>query len=163
MRYYNNIIKWICDKGAILAAVSMIFIMMLLVANVVVRPFGGVIKANYELIDIVSSVAIAFCLVYAGLHHHHIVIRILTERFTQLSQTRIRIFTSFSELVFWALVCWRSVAILNEHRWVVEITEQARIPVLPFRLIWTFGILLFCLVIIGDLITAVQQGRRKWN
>ena len=91
MSYFERIVTWVGEKGMLISGVFIIGWIGLIMGNVFLRPFGGVIYGNYEIVEIVALGVAAFALAYAGLKHHHVAIKLVTERFPQRLQARIAI------------------------------------------------------------------------
>jgi len=134
--------------------------MVLIVASVVVRPFGEVIAGSYELVEVLIVVIVGFALAYTALKQRHVAISLLTSRFSQRKQVIIASFTWFLSLCTWGIIVWASTDIMFE-KWLAERTEWLGVPYLPFRFVWVFGLLLYCLVFLIELSRALKQAAGK--
>jgi TRAP-type C4-dicarboxylate transport system permease small subunit len=160
MDYFANIVRRAGSGGMLIGVAFLLAAMMIMVANIGYRFFGGVITGTYEMVGIFTGVTITFALAYAALWDRHVTVNILLNRFTQPTQAILKIFVSLIGLAFWAAVAWTSLGVLTE-RWIAESTLDLRIPYLPFRFLWIAGLIIFCLVFVVDIRAAVRRLVRK--
>lgn len=160
MEYLANLVRRMGGWGVAVGAAFLVGMMVLIVANIIYRLFGHVIVGSYELTELMIVVAVAFALVYAALKKSHVVVKIVVERFPPRAQAIVEALMSLISLATWATIAWTGVLLLSE-RWLREETDMLSIPFLPFRFIFLFGLILFCLVYLIDLIRALSQAVRK--
>ena len=144
-------------------AVGIVFLlalMVLVVANVVVRAFGGGIAPTYELSELMIVVAVAFALVYTTKEKGHVVVDILVPRLPRRIQAILQSFTLFLSVGICALIGWAGFDIMR-YTWLKETTTVLELPYLPFRGIWVFSLLLVFLVLLFDLFKALRQEDKK--
>ena len=159
-RVFSNIVRRIVTGGMVISAFFLLAMMILFVANIIYRFFGGVIPGTYELIELFAGGLITFSLSYAALAKSHVIVKLVVSRFPYRVQTILEGFTLFIGLSFWAAIFWASAGVLQE-RMLKEETLLLKIPVLPFRSLWCLGVLFFCLVLLIDLFNTPSQGRRN--
>lgn len=155
------IIRRISGAGAAIGATSLLAVMLLIIANIVYRFFGGVIAGTYELIGPMVVVTAAFALVYTALHHGHIAINIITSRLPERIRAIVGSFTGTIALGLWILIAWGSVKLMVQKATAGEATYLLNVPFLPFRLFWELGLILFCFVLLLDLFKLLSQVIRK--
>ena len=130
--------------------------MLLVVAVVLFRLFGKAIPGSYELIELMIVVTVAFALSYTALKQSHVVVDLLVSRFPLRTQTILAIFTYFLSMVIWGLIVWASYDIMLE-KWLLEQSYLLKIPYLPFRIVWVFGLLIFSLIFLLEMYKALKQ------
>jgi TRAP-type C4-dicarboxylate transport system permease small subunit len=157
----TSIIRRIGGAGAAVGATSLLAVMLLIMANIIYRFFGGVIAGTYELIGPMVVITAAFALAYTALHHGHIAINIITSRLPGHVQAIVQSFTGTIGFGLWILIAWGSVKLMAEKASAGEATYLLHVPFLPFRLFWELGLILFCLVLLLDLFKALSQVIRK--
>lgn len=160
MEYLANLVRRMSGWGMALGATFLVGMMVLIVASVIFRRAGHIIPGTYELSELLIVVTVAFALGYAALKKSHIVVKFVVARFSQRTQAILEAVTSFISLATWAVVAWTGVIIVSK-RWLREESEMLSVPFLPFRLIFLFGLILFCLVYLIDLFRALSQAVRK--
>ena len=157
MDYFANVIRRIGGIGTTVGAVFLIGVMLLIVANIVYRILGGVIAGTYELIGLLIVVTAAFAIVYAALERGHVAVNIIVSRLPQRPRAILESFTLVIGLGLWALIAWGSVRLISESVLVREKTVLLGVPFLPFRCFWELGLLLFCLVLLIDLVKVLSR------
>jgi TRAP-type C4-dicarboxylate transport system permease small subunit len=157
MDYLANIARRIGGFGTAIGVGFLIGVVLLIVANIVYRFFGGVIAGTYELVELMVAVVAASALVYTVLEHGHVVINIIVSRLPQLIQAIVESITLAVGLGIWALVAWANVGLIREKALGGEATLLLNIPVLPFRLFWEFSLLLLCLMLLVYLLKALHR------
>jgi TRAP-type C4-dicarboxylate transport system permease small subunit len=159
--YFNHIVTWVIKKGAIISAVFLLGVMLLVVANIVARLFGSVVKGSIELIELMIVVTVALALGFTALKQSHVIVNIIFSRFSNKVQATIRIFTITMSIGVCAVITWASARIMYERALLNEQTDLLKISSFPFRLIWVFGLVLFCLILLIDLGKAISEALKK--
>jgi TRAP-type C4-dicarboxylate transport system permease small subunit len=147
--------------GAAVGAVALVAIMLLVVSNIIARFFNKVIAGTYETVMLTVVVVAAFAVSYAALKQAHISIRIVVSRFSSRTQAILTIITSAIGACVWAVVAWASVSIIPQKLELREYSEMLHIPYLPFRCAFVIGLLLFCSVLLVDLVQALKLVVKK--
>lgn len=160
MSYFANIISRISSIGTIVASVFLAALMLLIVAVVILRPFGKVIAGSYELIVLIIVVTIGFAFAHTALKRGHICVTLLVSRFSERTQAIVDSITMFLGLCTWGLIFWAGIYIMRQ-KWLLEVTELLEVPYLPFRFVWVFGLLLFSLVYLIDMYNALKKAVRR--
>ncbi|MFC1535115.1 TRAP transporter small permease [Thermodesulfobacteriota bacterium] len=158
---FAGIVYWLINVGTVIGSVFMVVLMLLIVTNIIMRFFKSPILGHYELVELFALVAVSFALVYAAMHKTHVAIEVLVSRFPQRVQAALEVFTSLFGLGFWAIIFWASAGIIPERVMKGETSHTLEIPYLPFRLFWVSALLLFCLVLIIDIVKAWQKAVKK--
>lgn len=160
MKYFANFVGRISGLGMAVGAVSLVGIMLLVVANIITRLCGSAIMGTFELINFMIVVTVAFALGYTALKKGHIVVEIVTSRFSPRVQAILEILTSIIGLGFWAVIAWATVMLMVESGFE-EQTELLELSYLPFRSIFVLGLMLFFSVLLVNLYKALRQAVRK--
>jgi TRAP-type C4-dicarboxylate transport system permease small subunit len=146
----------ISSVGAVIGACFLSGIMLVVIASIIVRPFGETVPGSYEMIELLIVVTIAFAYAYTTLKQGHISVGLLVSRFKPRTQGIISSLTWLISLATWGLIVWASTDLMFD-RWTRELTEFLEIPFLPFRLVWSFGLLLFCVALALELYNSIKQ------
>lgn len=152
----HRLIRLFSGLGAICLAV----IMLIIVANIVVRIFGKVVPGSYETIELVVVVTIAFSLSYSGMHKGHVKVDLILNRFPERAQNIIKAFTHLVCTIFWGTLGVVAYAIAFEKGWL-EITDFFRMPYLPYRLAFGLGILFLALTFLIEMYKSIKKGLKK--
>jgi TRAP-type C4-dicarboxylate transport system permease small subunit len=156
MDYFINLVRRTTGWGMACGATFLTGMMVLIVANIITRLFGHIIPGSYEISTLMIVVSVAFALGYAGVQKRHVVVKILTDRFSPRWQAVVEIITSLISMATWAVIGWASYTVLAK-RLLTEVTDLLDVPYLPFRIIFVAGIAILCLVYLTDLIKAFKQ------
>lgn len=144
---------------SIIGFVCVMLMMLVVVINVILRPLGHSILSTFEAVEILISIAVSFALGYATLKKSHPSMDMLVNIFSKSTRKIFSIFSSFLGLVLWIPITWYSFRFAGEKLRISEHTEVAEFPVYPFRYIFAFGALLCCLLMILNIIKAIQEGK----
>jgi TRAP-type C4-dicarboxylate transport system permease small subunit len=157
----NEIAKRISHVGNWIGMSVLVLMMLLVISNIIIRFFGGVISSTYELVELMAAVAISFCIVYATAEKAHIVVDILLSRLSKQSQSFLGSITSFLGLGTWGLIAVAS-AIFARKQWLLgEVTDILDIPITPFRYVWVFALIILCLLVFIQLYNVLRSVVRK--
>jgi TRAP-type C4-dicarboxylate transport system permease small subunit len=81
---------------------ALIFVMLLTVADVILRRFAGPIIGTYELVGLAGAVVIGFCIPYTTSSKMHVTVDFLTMKLPKRSLVVTRLFTRAIGIFFWA-------------------------------------------------------------
>jgi TRAP-type C4-dicarboxylate transport system permease small subunit len=154
--FFANIVGRICSVGSAIGAAFLGGMMVLIVAVVVVRPFGEVIVGSYELIELLIVVTVAFALGYTALKKAHTVVDILVSRFPKRLQAIVAVFTCFLSFGIWGWITWAGLDIALK-KGIMERTDLLLVSYLPFRLVWVFGLFLISIIFLIEMLNALKQ------
>ncbi|HUT67207.1 MAG TPA: TRAP transporter small permease [Dehalococcoidales bacterium] len=160
MDYFVKIMRRAGGVGAFLSGAFLTGMMLLIMANVIIRLFGGVVLGSYELTELMVVVVVSFALVYAMLEKGHVVVNILVDRFPRRVRLAFEALTHAISLGIWAVIAWASYNVLVE-RWLKEQSEMLSVPYSPFRLVFLLGVIFLCLVLLtGALVAAIKAVKK---
>jgi TRAP-type C4-dicarboxylate transport system permease small subunit len=160
MDRFISIVHRISRVGTYVAAGVLVGVIALVVVSIITRRFGWALPGSYELVELLIPVAVGFALGYTALMKGHVAVDIVISRFSQRVQTIATVFTSFLGMGILAAIVWAG-AKLAQERWLVERTDELHVPFLPFRIVWLFGLSLFCLLLFIDLAKALSRRVEK--
>lgn len=158
-RLINRLNRY-CTIGTIVGSVFLIWIILITVANIIVRLFGPTIIGAYQLVELTVVIAVAFALPYTAQQKAHTMVKALVLHFPQRIQALCEAFTSFIGLVTWGVIAWSS-AVLMIERGLAERTEVLELPFLPSRIAWVLGLTIVCLIVLLDMVIALKEVFRK--
>ncbi len=156
-RFLNAIDRFCLSAGT----VCMLFMALVVVMNVVGRYFfHSPFPATVEIVGLSAAVLISMSLFPSQLHDRNISIPIIVEK---LGPRALRVFTASSlalSLCIVAIFIWTG----GEYAWEMlskfEKTSVLRMPLGPFRGVWTLGCLLIFVILAIQLLRTL---RRKVN
>ena len=159
MDYFAKIIRSIMKLGLVISGVFIMFNILIVVASVLYRFSGVVIRGTYELIEITIGVSIMFALCYTTMMKGHIDVDILVTRLPRRIQKIIECLSSILSIGFWILIAWASLGVLLERLPIGEISQELKIPLLPLRGLWIFSLILGCLILLLNIYETLFRER----
>jgi len=152
MATYMRIVTKLSTIMYACAGVVLSFMMMLTVADVVLRYMGRPIPGTYELVGLSGAVVIGFAIPYTSLVRGHIFVEFLIDRFEKgrrevvLITTKILILLLFIGFGTYLFRTGMDMAASG------EVTQILRIPFYP--VVYAMGVCCFieCLVMVSDII-----------
>lgn len=161
MEVFSKITDKIIWVLSIIAIIAVLILMMITTVNVFMRFFGGVLTGAYELIQLFTVIVAGFAMVYATKKEKHLRIDIISSR---LSAKGSNILNKFNSIIFLMVVVLLSAGALSStlsKAFSGEDTLMLHIPWLPFRILWVIAFLVFCLVLVGNVIENISRRRLK--
>jgi TRAP-type C4-dicarboxylate transport system permease small subunit len=161
VEYFARVVQRVIGACVGLGNIFLIGVMLLVVVVVIGRSFGQAIPGSYELMQLMLVVPIAFYIAYGAISDTHVVVKLVVSRFPKRVQAIMASFTSVLSIVTLALFVWAGAELTYKRVLIKEHTEVLEIPMTPFRGVWVFALLLFCLVILIDLSKSLRQAVKK--
>lgn len=155
MYYLKKFVDSSGKGGMVVGSIFLAVAMVIMVANIIFRFFGGLIPGTYEMIGLFVGITVSFCLPFTALAKRHVVVNIFTSRFPPRAQDILQGAMSLIELLFWGVVAWMTFEVISE-RWLNEATMDLELPMLPFRIFWFIGLIIFCAVLLLNVINAFR-------
>jgi TRAP-type C4-dicarboxylate transport system permease small subunit len=136
----------------ILGGVAVLALMILATGNVVLRIFHMPFRGTYEIVGFLGAVVIAFALGHTQKRKDHIVVDILTEKFSKRTNRVLNMINYLVTLVFFGIVSWQ-VFVWGFKIWQVgELSETLKVIFYPFVLAVGLGFAVLTLVLLNDLL-----------
>ncbi len=148
MGWFEKVITRIGTWGAAMGAVFMSAIALIITATVLGRAFRIALPGTFDLVETLVVVAIAFALVYGQLQDRHLRAEIAIERLRGRVKAGIESFLGVLNLFFWAVLLWAALEVMVDKWSAGEETEILKVPILPFRGVWVFALILMCLLLL---------------
>jgi TRAP-type C4-dicarboxylate transport system permease small subunit len=135
--------------------------MLLATINVVLRIFHVPYSGTYELVSFLGALVIAFALGYTQKRKDHIVVDILTERFSKQTNRVLSIISYGITMVFFAVVSWQ-IFVFGMKIWKSgEVSETLKIIYHPFIFSVSVGFAVLSLTIIIDFLKTIFMQEEK--
>jgi TRAP-type C4-dicarboxylate transport system permease small subunit len=145
-----------------LARLNVFIMMILVVADIVLRKPLWPIPGTYDYVSFLGAMAVAFALPYSAVQKGHIEVELLVSRFSQRVQRVIGTITGIMSFIFFVLVSWQSFALANNIKRVGEVSMSTHLPFYPFIFLISLMFAFFSLVIlfqtIKQFVKAVKGG-----
>jgi TRAP-type C4-dicarboxylate transport system permease small subunit len=109
MKAFKKVVLLLNKFMAVIAGVTLVFVMLLTVTDVILRYFGHPIMGVYDLVALGGAVVIGFSIPYAAEKKVHVFMEMVQQIFHRVARQVLHVFTrlialSVSLVVFWNLV-----------------------------------------------------------
>ena len=152
MRAFLAVTKKISGWMNGLAGVVLFLMMMLTVADVVLRALGKSIIGTYELVAIAGAIVTGFAVAQTSWDKGHIFVDFLIENRSAPVRNTVIILTRLVGIVIFALVSWNLFLKANHLYTSGEVSMTLHIPYYPACYGLAFCFLIECFVLIADII-----------
>ena len=136
----------------IIAGISLTFLMLLTVTDVILRYFRRPILGTYELVAFSGAVVIGFALPFTSWVRGHIYVDFLILRFSQKVRNYFNIITRCLVIVLFFLIGWNLIKYGMDLQQTEEVSLTLQMPFFPVA--YGMGICCFiqCLVMVCDVL-----------
>ena len=151
MKGFMRVVQGVCRFLNVIAGISLTFLMLLTIADVIMRFFKMPIGGTYELVAYAGAIVIGFSLPLTSWMRGHIFVDFLILKFSPKVRSIINITTRCAVLVLFFLIGW------NLMKYGLGLQKSGEVSLtlrLPFYFIaYGVGLSCFiqCLVMIGDI------------
>lgn len=136
----------------VLGGIAVLGLMILATGNVTLRIFHMPFRGTYEIVGFLGAVVIAFALGYTQRRKDHIVVDILTEKFSKRTNRFLDAINYLVTTIFFGIVAWQ-VLLWGFKIWRVgELSETLKVIFYPFVLCVGLGFAVLTLVLLNDLL-----------
>ncbi len=158
MKQLSGLVAWLCRLLDRIAAFCIVSIMVLVVANVLLRAvFNHPILGTYEYVGFLTAVAIGLALASCALQNGHIAVSFVVDRFSCRVQAIVEIITNIFALCFWGLSAWYIGKYAHSMSVNGVVSPTTQTPFYPFVYFVSFGLLALCLVLLVRLLDSIKK------
>lgn len=158
IKHYNRTVEKLSNILNYIASITLFIIMLLVVANILLRLIGKPIQATYELVGLLTSVVIGFTLAYCAVKGAHISISIFMQRFSTTTQKVVDILINLINVTFLIFVTIQMAKYAHLMGMRGEVSIATGIQTAPFIYVIAVGMGVFTLVKIGKLMNLFVKG-----
>jgi TRAP-type C4-dicarboxylate transport system permease small subunit len=152
MKGFLNTIKGLSRLLNIIAGISLIFLMLLTVTDVILRALRKPIVGTYELVALAGAVVIGFSLPFTSWMRGHIFVDFFVARFSKKVQNIFNIATRCLVIILFVLIGWNLFKYAMDLQKSGEVSLTLQVPFYPVA--FGIGICCFtlCLVMFCDIV-----------
>jgi TRAP-type C4-dicarboxylate transport system permease small subunit len=125
--------------------------------------FNSPVPGATELIEFMMGIVVTFSVAYTAYKKSHISVDMVIERFPERAKKMIGCVTSFLTLVLFVLICWQTVFLIFEDYESNLESAVLYLPVYPFTAAVAVGLLILCVVVLGDFISRLGEVVSEWT
>jgi TRAP-type C4-dicarboxylate transport system permease small subunit len=160
LKYLQMTIQKVCIYGRNIAAVFLLAVVGIMVANVAYRAIGGIIPGTFDIVELFIVPAIGFALITVEYQKRHTIVDMVTIHLPAGFRSVLEIVVSIISFFYWAALCWAGWKMLMRKMATGEATQLLQMSVTPFRIVWVFALGWICVVIIWNVAKLVKGGEK---
>ncbi|MCX5799586.1 MAG: TRAP transporter small permease [Proteobacteria bacterium] len=155
MQVMLGIVQRLSKFMQVIAGTALTFIMLLTVADVVLRTFKKPIVGTYEIVSLGGAVIIGFAIPITSWLRGHIFVDFFIQRFSKKTVAVINIITRCVGITLFILIAWNMFKMGFDLYETGEVTQTRRLPFYP--IVYGLGIccLVQCIVLICDIVKVI--------
>ena len=155
--HFRSLLTTLQKLKLLMAGISLLLMVLIGFANVVCRNFWQPLKGSFELIGYLGAITIALSLGSAQLEKKHIIVDIITRKYTPGWRRVTTTIGHFCGALFFSLAAWQTWLWGNTIRQAGETSETLHLIFYPFIYLTAFGFAFLALVLISDLSLSLQK------
>ena len=157
MKGFLAAVKGASSALAAIAGAALTLLMLLTIADVVLRLVGRPIVGTYELVALGGAIAIGLSLPLTSWVRGHIYVDSFVARLPRLPRAVLNIATRLLVLGLFFLIGWNLIKYGLDLRRAGEVTPTLRVPFFPVTLGVGGSCLIECLVIVADIVKIFRK------
>jgi TRAP-type C4-dicarboxylate transport system permease small subunit len=151
MKAYLKLVEQLSKVMNVIAGIALTFMMLLTVADVILRRIGKAIPGTYELVAFSGVVVVGFALAYTTLVRAHVFVDMVTEKLGARARKIVLVFTKLVGIAFFIML---GINLIKDGFNLIETGELSPTLQFPFYPI-AFGLAVCsfveCLVLFSDI------------
>ncbi len=155
MDKFESFVHTLTLRTAQVAQVVLVFVTLIVVANVVSRTRWNPVPGTVEIVEMSGAVLLAMSVAYTAFKKGHIAVSVLVERFPRNIQGIVEIIVNAIALFFSSLLAWETFKFASRMMSRGYITGHLRLPIAPSIYLVAFGFSILALVLFKDLLKAI--------
>ncbi|MFA5645476.1 MAG: TRAP transporter small permease [Candidatus Ratteibacteria bacterium] len=140
----------------LISGVALTFLMLLTIADVILRAFGKPIVGAYELVAFSGAIVIGFALPITSWHRGHIYVEFITDILPKKIRNAFHIITRLMGIIFFLLAGWNLFLVGMDLKRNQEVSLTLRLPFYPIAYGLAVSAFLLCLVLCVDIFKIVR-------
>ena len=145
----------ICLFLLLIAGLTLAFMLVFTLTNVVMRALGRPILGDFEVISFLGAVVIGFAIPYTSLLKGHVYVDFFLEKIPRKVGNVIQIFTRILGIALFLWMSWNFVVMSLDLIKSKEVTPVFRLPFYPISFGLAFCCLIQCLPLLSQIIQIV--------
>lgn len=132
----------LCRSLLLISGLTLAFMLLFTLTDVVMRAFGKPIVGDYEIISFLGAVVVGFAIPYTTLLKGHVIVDFLIEKLPKNVSEGMQIATRIIGIALFLWVSWNFVDMSLDLIKSKEVTPVFRLPYYPI----SFGLAFCCIV-----------------
>ena len=157
------IIKKICAITDLLAGVCFFAVMVLVLANIILRNiFKLPILGTLEIVGLLTATGLGLALSNCEMNDFNTAMDVFTEKLPKKAQKIIDVFVYVISLGFFSIVVWRIFVFASTSFNNGRVTPTASIPIFPFIFLLGINVFFLCVVLAYKLVCKVKDASAEF-
>ena len=144
-------------KLNILSGIALVLMMGLVFVNVALRAVWKPILGTYEFTGFLAAITITFALAHCASKKGHIAITIFADGLPPRVQAILDSLVAILGTALYAVISWQCVKYAINLYQIGEVSPATATPFYPFIIAVAFGLLMFALVLLNDVIKSIGE------
>lgn len=149
-----------CRFLLLIAGVTLAFMLIFTLTDVVLRAFGKPIAGDYEVISFLGAVVVGFSIPYTSLQKGHVYVDFLLEKIPLRAGNILRVITRLLAIALFLWMGWNFIVMSLDLIKSKEVTPMFRWPYYPISLGLAFVCLIQCVTLLSQ-IMEIAGGRHE--
>ena len=145
--------RMICRLLLLIAGLTLAFMLLFTLTDVVLRAFGKPITGDYEVISFLGAIVVGFAIPYTSLQKGHVMVDFLLERIPKKTGRIMHMATRGLGIALFLWMGWNFVVMSLDLIKSKEVTPVFRLPYYPISL----GLAFVCLVQCSTLFSQILE------
>jgi len=155
MKAWSSFERALCHFLLLIAGLTLAFMFLFTLTNVVIRAFGKPIVGDFEIISFLGAVVIGFAIPYTSMVKGHIDVDFLLMMLPRKVSNRIRVATRIIGIGLFLWISWNFVLMSFDLLRTKEVTPVFRMPYYPISFGLAFCCLTQCLTFVSQILKIV--------
>ncbi len=155
MKLFDRIVHALTLRTAQAAQLVLAFVMIIIVANVILRRLWQPVPGTVEIVEMSGAVLLALAVAYTAIMKGHIMVGVLVERFPLRIQAALDIAVNAVALCFSFILARETFYFAGKMLQRNYTTGHLQLPVAPSIYLVAFGFAMLALVLFRDMLHAV--------
>jgi len=162
MSSFERFVTWLSRLLDKIAGWSLVGMMLLTVADVILRLFRRPILGTYEIVGLLGAIVIAFAMPHTTLQRGHVSVGIVVSNLSLSAQSLINLITRILSIILFALIAWECLQYGNDLKAAGEVSMTLCLPFYPVLYGIGLAAAVVCLVVMSSIFKSMAKGVRGW-
>jgi TRAP-type C4-dicarboxylate transport system permease small subunit len=157
MDAWSTFVQKMCRFLLLIAGVTLAFMFLFTLVDVVMRAFGKPIVGDYEVISFLGAVVFGFSIPYTTLLKGHVLVDFLIEKLPPKAERVTQVATRILGMALFLWMSWNFVVMSLDLIKSKEVTPVFRLPYYPI----SFGLAFSCIIQCCTLVSQIRDAVRR--
>ncbi len=154
---WSTVERWMCRLLLLIAAVTLAFMLIFTLTDVLMRLLGKPLVGDYEIISFLGAVVIGFSLPYTSMLKGHVFVDILIDKLPKHMADGMTIATRVLSIALFLWIGWNFVVMSQDLMRSKEVTPVFRLPYYPISFGLAFCCIIQCFTLVSQIIAIVRR------